>query len=69
MSLDRPWAAKRTILARMTSLYGDVYDFEILSRDFLSSWLRIILYGLFRGIIIPLSGIMIMPQYASKCQQ
>ncbi len=52
-SLGRPCAAKRTILARITSLYGDVYDLDNLSRQVLSSWLSTMTYGLFLGIVTP----------------
>lgn len=52
-SFERPCAAQRTIFARMTSLYGDVYVLDILSRCFRSSSLRLIFYGLFCGIITP----------------
>ena len=49
-SLDRPSSASRTILARMTSQYGDVYLRAIPSRARRSSRERLIAYGLFLGI-------------------
>ena len=49
-SLDRPSAASRTILARTTSQYGDVYLRAIASRARRSSRERLIAYGLFLGI-------------------
>ena len=36
-SLDRPWAARRTILALMTSRYGDVYFRALVSSSYCSS--------------------------------
>lgn len=53
MSFDRPCAANKTIFARITSLYGDVYFFESFSKYFRSLSLRVMLYGLFLGIILP----------------
>jgi hypothetical protein len=49
-SLDRPSAASRTILARTTSQYGDVYLRAIASRVRRSSLERLIACGLFLGI-------------------
>jgi hypothetical protein len=49
-SLDRPSSASRTILARTTSQYGDVYFRAIASRARRSSGERLIAYGLFLGI-------------------
>ena len=40
MSLDRPWAARRTILARMTSRYDNVYLCALASSSFCSSLVR-----------------------------
>ena len=40
MSSDRPWAARRTILALMTSRYGDVYFRALVSSSFRSSLVR-----------------------------
>jgi len=39
-SLDRPWAARSTILALMTSRYGEVYLRALLSSSFCSSLVR-----------------------------
>ena len=49
-SLDRPSSASRTILARTTSQYGEVYLRAIASRARRSSRERLIAYGLFLGI-------------------
>ena len=49
-SLERPSPASRTILARMTSQYGDVYLRAIASRTRCSSLESLIAYGLLLGI-------------------
>src|SRR5262249_62359291 len=40
MSLDRPWAARSTILALITSRYGDVYFRALASSSFCSALVR-----------------------------
>src|SRR5215471_20810803 len=50
-SFGKPWLAKRTILARMTSRYGDVYCRARLSSSECSSSERLIMKGLFLGIL------------------
>ena len=40
MSLDRPWAARSTTLALITSRYGDVYFRALASSSFCSSLVR-----------------------------
>jgi hypothetical protein len=49
-SIDRPWAARRIISARITSQYGDVYWRANDSRRCRSSSARITEKGLFLGI-------------------
>jgi hypothetical protein len=49
-SLDKPSSARRMILARITSQYGDVYLLAIDSSDDRSSLERCISNGLFLGI-------------------
>src|SRR6516225_10709330 len=50
MSLAKPWLARSTILARMTSRYGDVYCRDRLTNSECSSSERRMMNGLFRGI-------------------
>jgi hypothetical protein len=49
--LDKPWQAKRTTLARMTSRYGDVYFRAIDSKYSFSLASRRRVYGLLRGML------------------
>jgi hypothetical protein len=49
-SLDRPSSARRMILARITSQYGDVYFLAIVSNLTRSSLERLTLNGLLLGI-------------------
>jgi hypothetical protein len=48
-SLDRPWSARRIILARITSQYDDVYFRAMDCRDCRSSEERFMSNELFRG--------------------
>src|SRR5258708_11779767 len=50
VSLAKPWLAKSTILARMTSRYGDVYSRDRLTSSQRSSSERLMTNGLLRGI-------------------
>src|SRR5437879_5055742 len=49
-SFDNPWAARRTILARITSRYGDVYLRALDSNSPRSGCVRSIVNGLCLGI-------------------
>ena len=50
VSLERPWAAIRTILARITSRYGDVYLRTLDFNSCRSSFVRTTVKGLCLGI-------------------
>jgi hypothetical protein len=50
LSLPRPWAARRIILALMTLKYGNVYFVVRLDNSNFSSEVKIMLYGLFLGM-------------------
>ena len=49
-SLVRPWPAKSTILARITSRYGDVYLRDILANSAYSSLVKVMTKGLSLGM-------------------
>src|SRR5439155_19740946 len=49
-SLAKPWAARSTILARMTSRYGDVYLRALSASSLRSAPVNSTTYGLRRGI-------------------
>src|SRR5439155_9053126 len=49
-SLAKPWAARSTILARMTSRYGDVYLRTLSASSLRSAPVNSTTYGLGRGI-------------------
>src|SRR5436309_13074742 len=49
-SLAKPWAARSTILARMTSRYGDVYLRALSASSLRSAPVNSTTYGLGRGI-------------------
>jgi hypothetical protein len=52
-SLLNPWLARRTILARITSRYGDVYLRERLSSSLCSCSVSSITNGLALGMVAP----------------
>lgn len=68
-SFSRPLEAYKTIRARITSLYGDVYFRAMAFRRVLSIGVNCMIYGLFLGIFSSFSLRKSMPKYLRGYQK